>query len=262
MTRYASSCHLVSLSGESCMAQRLTSSRLANLEANTIYTACAAFQSQFKAITGRAGTRFAQRDWHGMQADAAERLDIYRQVVDQTVAEIRHALAERLDDAFVWASIKAVFSGLIAECDDWEIAETFFNSITRRIFTTVGVDPRIEFVDTDFETPPTQACQPVYRSYDRATDTAALITIILSDYSLDAPYANLPRDAQLVAERIDAQIEALGAAGEPIRAEVAAAVFYRGKGAYLVGRIRSGAHSTPLALALLNPPQGIIVDAV
>ena len=73
------------------MAQRLTSSRLANLEANAIYAACAAFQSQFKAITGRARARFAQRDWHGMQADAAERLDIYRQVVEQTVAEIRHA---------------------------------------------------------------------------------------------------------------------------------------------------------------------------
>src|SRR4051812_7749788 len=262
MTRYASSCHLVSLSGESCMAQRLTSSRLANLEANAIYTACAAFQCQFKAITGRARERFAQRDWHGMQADSAERLDIYRRVVGQTVAETCHALADRLHDALVWASIKAVSSGLIAECDDWEIAESFFNSITRRIFTTVGVDPQIEFVDTDFETPPTQSRQPVYRTYDRALDTAALITTILSDYQLGATYENLPRDAQLVAEKIDAKINALGAAGGPIRAELAAAVFYRGKGAYLVGRIRSGAQSIPLALALLNAPQGIFVDAV
>jgi len=244
------------------MTQRLTNSRLANLEANAIYTACAAFQSQFKAITGRARARFAQRDWHGMKADAAERLDIYRQVVEQTVADIRYALADRLNDAFVWASIKAVYSGLIAECDDWEIAETFFNSITRRIFTTVGVDPQIEFVDTDFETPPTPSRQPVYRTYDRARDTPALIATILSDNRLGATYEDLPRDAQRVAERIDAQIEALGASREPMRAEVAAAVFYRGKGAYLVGRIRSGAHSIPLALALLNTPQGIILDAV
>jgi isocitrate dehydrogenase kinase/phosphatase len=244
------------------MVQRLTNSRLANLAANDIYTACAAFQSQFKVITGRARARFAQRDWHGMQTDAAERLDIYRRVVEQTVAEIRNALADRLTDALVWASIKAVYSGLIAECDDWEIAETFFNSITRRIFTTVGVDPQIEFVDTDFETPPTQSRQPVYRTYDRALDTAALITTILSDYQLGATYENLPRDAQLVAEKIDAKIDALGAAGGPIRAELAAAVFYRGKGAYLVGRIRNGAQSIPLALALLNAPQGIFVDAV
>jgi isocitrate dehydrogenase kinase/phosphatase len=244
------------------MAQRLTNSRLANLQANAIFAACARFQGQFKAITGRAQARFAQREWHAMQADAAERLDIYRQVVEQTVAELRHALADRIHDTWVWASVKAVYSGLIAECDDWEIAETFFNSITRRIFTTVGVDPRIEFVDTDFETPPTPSRQPVYRSYERATDTAALIITILSDVALGAPYANLSCDARLVAERIDARLAALGLGGGPIRAEVATAVFYRGKGAYLVGRIRSGGHSIPLALALLNPLEGVVVDAV
>jgi isocitrate dehydrogenase kinase/phosphatase len=244
------------------MAQRLTASRLANLQANAIFAACAAFQNQFKAITRRARARFAQRDWHAMQADAAERLDIYRQVVEQTAAEIRRALDDRLNDAFVWASIKAVYSGLIAECDDWEIAETFFNSITRRIFTTVGVDPQIESVDTDFESPPTPSRRQVYQTYDRAPDTTALVAAILSDYQLGAPYQNMSRDARLVAQRIDARIADLGVAGRPICAEVAAAVFYRGKGAYLVGRIRSGAHSLPLALALLNTPQGIVVDAV
>ncbi|HEU5098729.1 MAG TPA: bifunctional isocitrate dehydrogenase kinase/phosphatase [Roseiflexaceae bacterium] len=244
------------------MAQRLTDSRLANLQANTIYTACTRFQSQFKAITGRARARFAQRDWHGMQADAAARLDIYRHVVDQTVAEIRQALDNRLTDIFVWGSIKAVYSGLIAESDDWEIAETFFNSITRRIFTTVGVNPQIEFVDTDFEIPPTQSCRPVYRTYARGQDTTALTVAILSDYPLGANFENLPRDARLVAARVDAQIASQRAAGEPVRAEVATAVFYRGKGAYLVGRIRAGDNSIPLALALLHTPQGIIVDAV
>jgi isocitrate dehydrogenase kinase/phosphatase len=59
-------------------------------------------------------------------------------------------LAERLLDRLVWASMKAVYSSLIAGDDAWELAETYFNSVTRRIFTTVGVDPRIEFVDTDF----------------------------------------------------------------------------------------------------------------
>src|SRR6185295_10016458 len=138
---------------------------------------------------------FAQRDWHAMQADAAERLDIYRQVVEQTVAKIRTALADRLHDPLVWASMKAVYSGLIAGRDDWEIAETFFNSITRRIFATVGVDPQIEFVDTDFDIPPTQARHPVYRTYDRSADIAALIEAILTDYRFAVAYENMQRDA-------------------------------------------------------------------
>ena len=37
----------------------------------------------------------------------------------------------------------------IAGNHDWELAETFFNSITRRILATVGVDCKIEFVNTD-----------------------------------------------------------------------------------------------------------------
>jgi isocitrate dehydrogenase kinase/phosphatase len=39
-------------------------------------------------------------------------------------------------------------------------------------------------------------------------------------------------------------------------------IHYRGKGAYLIGRIFNGSASFPLVLALLNAPGGIIVDAV
>ena len=38
--------------------------------------------------------------------------------------------------------------------------------------------------------------------------------------------------------------------------------FYRGMGAYLVGRLFSGSQSIPLALALLHTPQGVTVDSV
>jgi isocitrate dehydrogenase kinase/phosphatase len=46
------------------------------------------------------------------------------------------------------------------------------------------------------------------------------------------------------------------------RAEVVDAVFYRGKAAYLVGRIYSGSHVLPLVLALLHPDEGVVLDAV
>ena len=39
-------------------------------------------------------------------------------------------------------------------------------------------------------------------------------------------------------------------------------VFYRNKGAYLVGRIRAGAEIIPLVLPLLHAERGIVVDAV
>jgi isocitrate dehydrogenase kinase/phosphatase len=68
------------------MSQTLTTDNLVNRTAHAINQAFGVYQKRYAAITQRAGTRFAQRDWRGMQADARERLDLYKKVVDETVA--------------------------------------------------------------------------------------------------------------------------------------------------------------------------------
>lgn len=244
------------------MNPRLTDSRLANIGAKTIQTAYVTFHDQFQSITERARGRFDTQDWAGLQADAAERLGLYRRIVNLVESAIRDLLAERVEDKLIWASMKAVYSGLIADRNDWELAETFFNSATRRIFTTVGVDHQIEFVATDFETPPTRPRSPVYRIYDRAGSIDGLIKAILLDYSFDTPYRHLDLDARLAAERIATQLETLGAPQTVDRIEMIRSPFVRGMGAYLIGRLYSGSHRIPLALALIHAPGGIIVDSV
>jgi isocitrate dehydrogenase kinase/phosphatase len=183
-------------------------------------------------------------------------------VVDSTEAEIRGQLADRLYDKLIWASMKAVYSGLISDRDNWELAETFFNSTTRRIFTTVGVDQQIEFVDTDFDTPPTQAKTPIFYSFDRMPTTGDLIETILDAFPFGVPYCQRTQDVRCVEQEIRRQLRAIGALQVIERAEVLSAVFYRGKGAFLIGRLFSGTHLIPMALALLNSPQGLVIDAV
>ncbi|NIR48886.1 bifunctional isocitrate dehydrogenase kinase/phosphatase, partial [Candidatus Saccharibacteria bacterium] len=242
--------------------QRLTISRLANLRANAIFNGFDNYQIQFKEITRRARSRFESRDWHGAQADAHQRLDLYKDIVDRVLTEIRELLEDRVSDKLIWTSMKAVYSGLITERDDWELAETFFNSITRRIFTTVGVDPDMEFVDTDFETPPTQSRQTVYRTFSGSSSTEELIKTILNEYQFQSSYADLERDAQLAAAEIEAHLRQKGALRIVERTRMLKSVFYRGNGAYLVGRMFSGSHEFPIVLALLNTPQGLVIDAV
>ncbi|RIK19226.1 MAG: bifunctional isocitrate dehydrogenase kinase/phosphatase [Anaerolineae bacterium] len=244
------------------MSQRLTDSRLANIGAKTIQTAYVALHDQFQAITERAKYRFDAQDWAGLQADAAERLGLYRRIVDLVEGAIRDLLQERVENKLIWASMKAVYSGLIADRDDWELAETFFNSATRRIFTTVGVDHQIEFVATDFETPPTRPRLPVYRVYNRAASTVDLVANVLHDFGFATPYSHASRDAELVAARIEAQLEKLGALQTVDRLEIIRAPFFRGMGAYLVGRLFSGSHRIPMALALIHTESGIVVDSV
>lgn len=197
-----------------------------------------------------------------MLDDSTERLELRSKTLARTVNSIRELLGERVADHSIWVGIKAVYSGLLADRDDWEIAETFYNSVTRRIFTTVGVDAQIEFVDTDFDAPPTEPHAPIVRSYPQASSTHALVERILADWTFAVPYREVARDAQRVAQVIENELRAHR---EPLvitRAQIVSQIFYRGRRAYLVGKLYSGAHTLPLILAMQNEPQGIYVDAV
>lgn len=239
----------------------VSDSRLANQGARQVADAYAGFETRFRIVTRRARIRFPERDWKGMAADARERLDLYERASQATADAVKSILGGRFEEPMVWAGMKAVYSGLIQNRDDWELAETFFNSVTRKIFSTIGVDPRLEFVDTDFDTPPSEARRPLHRTYPELSLTE-LVRRILVDASPGAAFADLERDVGVAAEVIAQHLRSIGALRVVDRAEIIDAVFYRGKGAYVIGRIYSGSHVVPLVFALLHPTEGVVVDAV
>ena len=242
-------------------SEPLTDSRRATIGAERIYEAFRTYRDKFEAVTARAQRRFEKRDWQGWRTDSAHRLSLRKEAVAGIVEEIRDLLGERLHDKMLWMGLKAVFSSRCAQAPDWELAETFFNSLTRRIFTTVGVDEQIEFVRTDFSEPPTPATAQAYRRYsceDLGSDCiATAVTHILRDVPIEATCKDIVRDAKRVAERLQE------AAGDDIlHLDVAAEVFYRGKAAYLVGRAVTDGGRVPIALALLHEPEGLVIDAL
>lgn len=244
------------------MTQPTINNHLISPGANTIYLAFRTYRTRFKDITQRAPLRFKNRDWHGARADAIRRLDLYKDAVDRVEVDIRRLLADHVQGKKVWTAIKAAYSGMINQNDDWELAETFFNSITRRIFATVGVDAEIEFVNTDFETPPISAPSGIYHSFKGPESTVRLIRRVLTEFQLMAPFQDIEEDTKQLAEKIEIYLKKTGISSRIDRIDMARSVFYRGRGAYLVGRIISGSTLLPLAIALLNKADGIVVDGV
>jgi isocitrate dehydrogenase kinase/phosphatase len=244
------------------MTAPLTDSRLSNLGANRILEGFEEYVTRFRTVNQRAQRRFEERDWPGMQSDAVERLRVYTVVVDRVLESVGHLLGRRADDPLVWVAVKAVYSGLIADRQDWELAETFYNSVTRRVFGTVGVAEHIEFVDSDFGTPPSPSTDPVYLTFDRRESTLRLVTDILTSFAHTVPYARPEADAAAVGARIDARLSEPGALATVGKAEVVRAVFYRGQSAYIVGLLYAGSHRIPLIIALSNGDDGVFVDAV
>src|SRR5262249_56170450 len=88
--------------------------------------------------------------------------------------------------------------GVIGGRTDWELAETFFTPVPRRVFTTVGVDSNIEFVDSDFAAPSVGGAGLTCRTYLGGSDAAAVVEDILHDARLDAAFEDLHRDSPRV----------------------------------------------------------------
>jgi isocitrate dehydrogenase kinase/phosphatase len=238
---------------------RLTDSRLAAVCAHAVYRAFLSYQAEFHIITRRAADRFLRRDWLGAYADAAERLGLYSQVLNELVLTIRGLMGDRLEEKPVWVATKAVYSSLITLCEEWEIAESFFNSLTRRVFTTVGVNQQIEFVDSDFDVPPAGPSGKVQRVYERS-ELPELLRAVLTALGFPVKYyANLAVAVRAAAGRLEMEL------GGPVaRIEMAENVFFRGRSAYLVGAAfrLDDERGLPVGFALLHGEAGITLDAV
>src|SRR5205823_14069471 len=91
---------------------------------------------------------------------------------------------------------------------------------------------------------------------------ASLISRILSLYGWPPGYEDAEGDARAAGEMIARDLAASHAGETIVRAEVLRPVFYRNKGAYLVGRLVTDGALVPLVLPLMNTDRGVALDAV
>jgi len=235
--------------------------QLAWQAAVAIHDAFDQYQTEFRAITHRAQQRFERREWHHWQADSSERLDLYEQVLRGVVVGVQALLGSEVHNKALWHAIKLNYARLLGRRKDLEVGETFYNSVTRRILITVGVEPELEFVWFGATTLPT-GDTPIVRLYVQVTTLGAMIKSILQDYDFGISFADLDGDATRVAAVLEAQLRSLWDSQDVDCIEMVKPVFYRNKAAYLVGRVRKRNRVIPIILPLLNGDGGIVVDTV
>ncbi len=215
----------------------------------------------FRAISARAGTHFEQRAHHKWQADSRDRLALREQMVQSVALGLREMLGADAHDIELWRAIKYTYGRLIARIANLELAETFFNSVTRRILGTVGVNRNLEFVWFGATMLPGRDQLTHLRRYVRITDTLEVFRSILTDCTFGVPWASLEEDCALLTHALNRELSCVWEAPEFESIEVLRPVFYRNKGAYLIGRIRRRNQVLPLILPVLNTDAGLQVDA-
>ncbi|MCE2915422.1 MAG: bifunctional isocitrate dehydrogenase kinase/phosphatase [Rubrivivax sp.] len=220
----------------------------------------------FRDTSRRAKQRFEDADWHGQQQAQAERIAFYDQRVNEAVQRLRHEFEIEAVGMDAWQQAKLHYIGLLVDHHQPELAETFFNSVTSKLLHRsyfhndfIFVRPAVstEYIEND-----EPASQPTYRAYYPTRDTLhETWTRIVGNFQLDREFEDLERD---VGHVVQAMLSELG--GFRPRAnfqiQVLSSLFYRNKGAYLVGKIINGFNETPLALPILHGPGGkLVIDA-
>jgi isocitrate dehydrogenase kinase/phosphatase len=234
--------------------------RVSQQLAQRIAAAFGAWHAEFRGMTRRARGRFARREWQGGQEDAAARLASYQGWTDRLVTELGVLPP---NPRAHWSRVRDAFTEEVAASPEADLAATFFNSVTRRLLGTVGNDPMAEFTETLVP----RAVESLAAPYVTLQDVQAngdLVRQVINGCSLGAPWEDLGRDIELASAAIVRQLQELHgwSSTGPMTAEILPGVFYRNKGAYIVGRLRSSRGVVPLVLALTHEAHGVAIDAV
>jgi isocitrate dehydrogenase kinase/phosphatase len=220
------------------------------------------YNRRFRELTRRTARHFLNRDWSAARVDAVRRIELYNESVAAAMLEVRGLLGERIGSRESWSRIKELYAEIIRERPDSEFYKTFFSSITRRNFDTLGVDPLVEFLAEDVEPSSAESYPLQTRIYRNRGSLFYLFDEILGDL----PFAHRFRDVENTIAFITAEIGAWRNQQKidsyPREVEVIASLFYRGRRAYLVGRILGEGWQVPLVIPFANPHDGITSDAV
>jgi isocitrate dehydrogenase kinase/phosphatase len=217
------------------------------------------YNEAFAIITRRAAAHFLSRDWNTARADATIRIDLYEQCVATCRGELGEFLSNRQQELELWIAVKHEYEALIARLPDSDFYRTFFNSITRDFFETVGVNPEVEFTSTNVGR--ASGSVPI-----RVYPVSQSLHAAVADIVADLPFADAVRDAAAAVRQITAEInrnfDSRRQSAAPQSIEIIEPTFYRGNTACVVGRLIGDGAMTPLVISFEHGASGIVVNAV
>lgn len=225
-----------------------------------------AYFAEFENITLAARTRFEQAQWPRMAEVSSRRIDIYKETVMETLSVARQIAGEQINDLGFWSATRSIYASLVQGKTNFEIAETFYNSIFNSHFGHRGIRNEYAFVfSPQGDVPPVDIGRVVNR-YPVAGDPAGAFSRLLDDYAFNIPFEDRERDVASICAAIERHMTAHFDLGrDSVELQVLEHHFFRNKASYIVGRLYCDGDQMPFVLPVLHnddPAQpAVYVDA-
>ena len=220
----------------------------------------------FRTESARAKHRFETADWHGQQRSQRERIEFYDLRVKECVMRLEKEFQANQQAMDVWQQVKLHYIGLLVNHLQPELAETFFNSVTTKILHRTYFQNDFIFVrpavSTEYIEDAAADARPTYRSYYPRRDTLlAELRRMVADFDLHVPFVDLDRDVERVHQAMLRHFDH-GKLRSNFQLQVLSSLFFRNKGAYVVGKVINGFQEVPFALAIVHQRRAqLVIDA-
>ena len=244
---------------------KLLSSQIAFDIASSIVNGFNKHYRLFRDTSRCAKQHFEQGAWKQAQTELRERISYYDKRVRECVAllEDEYAADELTDE--VWREVKLHYIGLLIDHKQPELAETFFNSVCCKILHRAYFHNDFIFVRPAISTEYIENAEPkpAYRVYYPAKDGLQhSFKRLITNFQLERPFADLDGDVAKVAQRLNVLF---GCAAPEMnhQLQVLSSLFFRNKGAYIVGKGINGNREFPFVVPILHNRKGaLILDTV
>lgn len=216
----------------------------------------------FCRITSGAKLRFEQAQWNAAQSAVKERISTYEQSLSDTVAELYTLLNPHKQTTDFWQDVKRNFAEQLDQHPQYELAETFYNSVIGRIYKHGKIDDSIMFILPSRCYFAGQDRAKIVNSFDTSGTVGSMMASILTIYRFAIDFENKKLDLQNLDNALRQRLDREQLA-RVHTVEILKPVFYRGKAAYLIGRICMPEQTLPFVIALLvNDKKQLEVDAL
>lgn len=260
------------------VAKQLTYNSTARRMAKTILNGFRSYFADYLNATLSAKARFEKADWQGVQEANVDRLELYKQKVAQTVHYLGIVTNKDIADLNLWAEAKTAYTQLVFNFPNFEIAETFFNSVFSDIHDHSKISDDIIYVLSSQLIEAPEAEYSIFIRYE-GDDFRAMFRRILKESEFSLPGEDIELDLDCIMavfnQEVLPQLKSSAKKGSAkngsakkgstknslvntVKLDILESTFYRGKAAYMVGRVVAGKKVFPMVLVFLNTEQGTL----
>ena len=233
--------------------------------ARTILDGFEKHYAQFREMSAAAKGRFERADWTGGHDANRIRIDNYDKRVGESVASVARLYPDAQNDESLWPQVKQAYIALLYDHKRPECAESFYNSVACRVLARTYYRNEYIFWRQAVATEFIDADEPTWKAWYPATaGVFRTFADIVDSFRLALPFEDLRRDLRHVLIAMREHFSGRTERHPNFQVQVLSSLFFREKGAYVVGRIINGNHENPFVVPIRHTRQGgaLYLDAV